>query len=374
MLGSPFDFLESKLRPPRGSAQGVPRTALIERLNRAAGTPIVVCFAGPARGALATADGRQPLPGACRAQGRTRPAPHGPRSLAAHYSAASRRPIVTTSPDPDAPLHLGHARGSRRARPTLLQPRHRRRRCAPQGRPHGDERAHQGRPLAAVHRRADGQRPILHVASPRRARAADAATRHRPLRRRRGQHRGPPARARDPVSRLRRQHGPVGGDACCDRERRVRARPACCPAAAWPGKPRPRTSSSLASTCRPSAPRFARASTNTARYEPSAPCAGATPARRRSGRSPAEATSTPSAASATSCSPAPSASAGGSTPRARRRSSVPRSAPSRQRSNPSHGHAPGAASTRQRDRPARCSHQGGRGRCRRSTGHGIFAA
>ncbi len=59
----------------------------------------------------------------------------------------------------------------------------------------GDERAHQGRPLAAVHRRADHQRPIRHVASSRRTRGADAAARHRPLRRRCRQHRGPAARA-----------------------------------------------------------------------------------------------------------------------------------------------------------------------------------
>jgi ATP/maltotriose-dependent transcriptional regulator MalT len=50
MLGSPFDSLVSKLRPPRGSAQGVPRTALIEGLNHAAGTPIVVCCADPGYG------------------------------------------------------------------------------------------------------------------------------------------------------------------------------------------------------------------------------------------------------------------------------------------------------------------------------------
>src|SRR5215218_7675218 len=49
-IGLPFELLESKLRPPRVSARGVPRTALIERLNRAAGTPIVVCFAGPGYG------------------------------------------------------------------------------------------------------------------------------------------------------------------------------------------------------------------------------------------------------------------------------------------------------------------------------------
>ena len=53
-----------------------------------------------ARGALATADGRQPLPGARRAQGPTRPAPHDPRSLDADDSAASHRSLVTTTPDP----------------------------------------------------------------------------------------------------------------------------------------------------------------------------------------------------------------------------------------------------------------------------------
>src|SRR5215218_3756900 len=50
MIGLPFELLESKLRPPRVSAGGVPRTALIERLNRAAGTPIVMFFAGPGYG------------------------------------------------------------------------------------------------------------------------------------------------------------------------------------------------------------------------------------------------------------------------------------------------------------------------------------
>jgi hypothetical protein len=53
--------------------------------------------------------------------------------------------------------------------------------------------------IAMTGRRADGRRAILHVARPRRARAADAAARHRPLRRRRRQHGGPPARSGDPV-------------------------------------------------------------------------------------------------------------------------------------------------------------------------------
>jgi len=89
----------------------------------------------------------------------------------------------------------------------------------------------------------------------------------------------------------------------------------------------------------PSAPKFACTSPNTARYEPSAPCVGAMPAKNGSSTSPSEARSTPSAASATSYFPAAPASAGGSRRRATRRSFVPRSARSRQRPNPSHGHA-----------------------------------
>jgi hypothetical protein len=95
------------------------------------------------------------------------------------------------------------------------------------------------------------------------------------------------------------------------------------------------------STSLPSNPRSACASTTTVPYKRSALCVGATPAGRRSNTSLSEARSTPSAASATSCFPAAPASAGGSTPRATRRSSVLRSARSRQRSKPSHGHAPG---------------------------------
>ena len=208
------------------------------------------------------------------------------------------------SQGPAGPFTSDITRGSGRARPALLQPRHQRRRRAPERRPHGDERAHQGRPLAAVHRRADGRRPILHVASPRRARGADAAARHRPLRRRCRQHRGPPARARDPVSRRRRQHGPVGGDACCDRERRVRAaQRAARPRRGLASRDRERHRRPLRPAARATRGSPA-ASTNTARYEPSAPCAGATPARRPSNTSPSEARSMPSAASATSCSPA----------------------------------------------------------------------
>src|SRR3954454_11912348 len=44
--GLPFELLESKLLPPR-SSQGVARTALLERLNRACATPIVMLCAGP---------------------------------------------------------------------------------------------------------------------------------------------------------------------------------------------------------------------------------------------------------------------------------------------------------------------------------------
>ena len=134
-------------------------------------------------------------------------------------------------------------------------------------------------------------------------------------------HRGTPVRAREAVRNRGLRHGPLGGDACGDRERRVRA-------AQRPARPRRdlasrdrRTSSSPASTSHPSIPRSESASTSTARCEPSAPCAGATPARRPSSTSRSGARSTPSAASATSCSPAARASAGGSAPRATSRSS-----------------------------------------------------
>src|SRR3954470_20239548 len=50
MIGLPFDLLESKLRPPRASGRGIPRTALVEQLNRAADTPIVMLCAGPGYG------------------------------------------------------------------------------------------------------------------------------------------------------------------------------------------------------------------------------------------------------------------------------------------------------------------------------------
>jgi LuxR family maltose regulon positive regulatory protein len=46
----PFELLESKLRPPRLSDQSVPRTSLVERLNRPAGPPIVLVCAGPGYG------------------------------------------------------------------------------------------------------------------------------------------------------------------------------------------------------------------------------------------------------------------------------------------------------------------------------------
>ena len=220
------------------------------------------------RGALATVDDCQPLPGACRAQGWTRPPHSGPRFLDAPDSASARRPMVTTTPDLtrrfssdmlaglDEPVrrYFGHAisDGAR----------------APERRPGGDERAHQDRPLAALHRRADGRRAILHLASPRRARAANAAARHRPLRRRWRQHRGPLARTRDPFPRRGRQHGPFGSDACCDRERRVRAaQRAARPRRGLASRERDRHRRS-ASTCLPNTPKFACASTTTARYAP----------------------------------------------------------------------------------------------------------
>ena len=50
MVGLPFELLESKLRPPRTSGRGIPRTALVEQLNRADDTPIVMLCAGPGYG------------------------------------------------------------------------------------------------------------------------------------------------------------------------------------------------------------------------------------------------------------------------------------------------------------------------------------
>src|SRR3954447_24735426 len=50
MISLPFDLLESKLRPPRASGRGITRTALVERLNRAGDTPIVMLCAGPGYG------------------------------------------------------------------------------------------------------------------------------------------------------------------------------------------------------------------------------------------------------------------------------------------------------------------------------------
>jgi LuxR family maltose regulon positive regulatory protein len=50
MIRLPFDLLESKLRPPRARGRGVARTALVERLNRAGDTPIVMLCAGPGYG------------------------------------------------------------------------------------------------------------------------------------------------------------------------------------------------------------------------------------------------------------------------------------------------------------------------------------
>src|SRR3954451_20484418 len=50
MISLPFDLLESKLRPPRASGLGITRTALVEQLNRAGDTPIVMLCAGPGYG------------------------------------------------------------------------------------------------------------------------------------------------------------------------------------------------------------------------------------------------------------------------------------------------------------------------------------
>src|SRR3954463_1063542 len=54
MTALPFDLLESKLRPPRTSGPGIPRTALVEQLNRAGDTPIVMLCAGPGYGKTTT--------------------------------------------------------------------------------------------------------------------------------------------------------------------------------------------------------------------------------------------------------------------------------------------------------------------------------
>src|SRR4051794_20565887 len=45
-----FELLESKLRPPRVSGQGITRATLVEQLNRASDTPIVMLCAGPGYG------------------------------------------------------------------------------------------------------------------------------------------------------------------------------------------------------------------------------------------------------------------------------------------------------------------------------------
>src|SRR3954469_18065524 len=50
MVGLPFELLESKLRPPRMSGRGIRRTALVEQLNHARDTPIVMLCAGPGYG------------------------------------------------------------------------------------------------------------------------------------------------------------------------------------------------------------------------------------------------------------------------------------------------------------------------------------
>src|SRR3954464_15309803 len=50
MAGLPFEPLESKLRPPRSSGRGVVRAALVDQLNRAGDTPVVMLCAGPGYG------------------------------------------------------------------------------------------------------------------------------------------------------------------------------------------------------------------------------------------------------------------------------------------------------------------------------------
>src|SRR5689334_22301284 len=50
MVGLPFELLESKLRPPRVSGRGIPRTALAEQLDSARDAPIVMLCAGPGYG------------------------------------------------------------------------------------------------------------------------------------------------------------------------------------------------------------------------------------------------------------------------------------------------------------------------------------
>src|SRR4051812_16769596 len=50
MVRLPFEPLESKLRPPRSSGRGVVRAALVDQLNRAGDTPIVMLCAGPGYG------------------------------------------------------------------------------------------------------------------------------------------------------------------------------------------------------------------------------------------------------------------------------------------------------------------------------------
>src|SRR5215208_2293698 len=50
IVGLPFELLESKLRPPRMSGRGILRTALVEQLNRASDTPVVMLCAGPGYG------------------------------------------------------------------------------------------------------------------------------------------------------------------------------------------------------------------------------------------------------------------------------------------------------------------------------------
>src|SRR3954470_21203868 len=50
MIALPFDLLESKLRPPRASGRGITRTDVVEQLNRAGGTPVMMLCAGAGYG------------------------------------------------------------------------------------------------------------------------------------------------------------------------------------------------------------------------------------------------------------------------------------------------------------------------------------
>ena len=50
MVELPFELLESKLRPPRTGGRGIRRTAIVEQLNGATESPIVMLCAGPGYG------------------------------------------------------------------------------------------------------------------------------------------------------------------------------------------------------------------------------------------------------------------------------------------------------------------------------------